>query len=77
MASEVLFDRKDCSTSGATLNAACKTSGDKAFHTDVLPAKCVNIGLQKHKKLKSFGLYSFFHIKNFKGNRREESLTQV
>jgi len=50
MASEVLLDRKAFSTSGSTLNAACKTSGDKAFHTDVLPAKCVNIGLPKTLK---------------------------
>jgi len=50
MADEVLVDRKDFSTSGATLNAACKTSGDKDFHTDVFPAKCVKIGLQTHKK---------------------------
>ena len=52
MASAVLFERNSCSTSGSTLKAACKTEGDKAFHTEELPAKWVNIGLPKVKKKK-------------------------
>ena len=55
IASEVLFERNNCSTSASTLNAACQTSGDKAFHTDVLPAKCVKFGLHtRHKQTLSF-----------------------
>lgn len=52
MASAVLFERNSCSTSGSTLKAACRTEGDKAFHTEELPAKWVNIGLPKVKKKK-------------------------
>lgn len=47
MASAVLFERNSCSTSGSTLKAACRTEGDKAFHTEELPAKWVNIVLPK------------------------------
>jgi len=46
MASDVLFDRNCCSTSAGTLKAASSTPGDSAFHTEVLPAKWVNTGLQ-------------------------------
>ena len=49
MASEVLFERKSCSTPESTLNAACRTEGDKAFHTEELPAKWVNIGLPQQQ----------------------------
>jgi len=49
MASSVLFERKSFSTSGSTLNAACRTVGDSAFHTEELPAMCVNTGLQKQQ----------------------------
>lgn len=50
MASEVLFDRNLFSMSALTLKAACRTSGDRAFHAEVFPAKWVNIGLQNHHK---------------------------
>jgi len=46
MASDVLFERNCCSTSVGTLKAASSTPGDNAFHTEVLPAKWVNTGLQ-------------------------------
>jgi len=49
MASEVLFERNSCSTPESTLKAACRTEGVKAFHTEELPAKWVNIGLPKWK----------------------------
>lgn len=52
MASAVLFERKSSSTPESTLNAACRTVGDKAFHTEELPAKWVKIGLQKSKNHK-------------------------
>jgi hypothetical protein len=49
MASAVLFERKSFSTSASTLKAACRTVGDNAFHTEELPAMCVNIGLKKQQ----------------------------
>jgi hypothetical protein len=49
MASAVLFERKSFSTSGSTLKAACRTVGDSAFHTEELPAMCVNTGLKKQQ----------------------------
>jgi len=48
MASTVLFKRKSCSTSASTLKATCTTVGDNAFHTEELPAMCVNTGLQNN-----------------------------
>lgn len=46
MASSALFERNCCSMSEPTLNEAWITSGDKAFHVPILPAKWVKIGLQ-------------------------------
>ena len=45
IASDFLFERKSCSIYGCTFKLACKMAGDKAFHTEELPAKCVNTGL--------------------------------
>lgn len=47
MVSAVLIERKSFSTSASTLKAAWRTVGDNAFHTEELPAMCVNTGLRK------------------------------
>lgn len=49
-ASEFLLEENSFSASGAMLKDACSTCGDSAFHTDVLPARFVNIGLPKYKE---------------------------
>jgi hypothetical protein len=41
-----LLERNDFSISGEALNHVYRTAVDIAFHTDVLPAKWLKIGLQ-------------------------------
>ena len=52
MASEVLLDLKRASVSAGTLKEACRTCGERAFHTDVFPARWVNTGLQRRGRVK-------------------------
>jgi len=40
-----LLDRNSFSISGVVLNEASSTSGEIAFHTDVLPARWLKMGL--------------------------------
>lgn len=46
MASALLFARNCFSISDGTLKAASRTAGDMDLNAPILPAKCVNIGLQ-------------------------------
>lgn len=60
-ASELLFEEKSFSASGATLKAACSTCGDSAFHTDVFPARFVKIGLpQRNESRRLFQVFLLF-----------------
>jgi hypothetical protein len=47
-----LLDRNRFSISGVVLNEVSSTAGEVAFHTDVLPAKWLKIGLHKTHKQK-------------------------
>lgn len=52
ISSAFLLELNFCSTSAGTLNDALSPSGDNAFHTEVLPARCVKIGLQTNQAKK-------------------------